>query len=233
MTIHFVDGNIGVAVRNDRICVAELAADAIHVEELLHRAPALVPLAPVGAWREPDGEGFGEVFVGMLLRVPAFHVAHELAREGNRFVVVAIGPTEGSEAVAPFFSFVERVGVVEGVSSLVAHVHHDLARVFNVVHRGLEALQFWVGEVERDSDDRLHVGAAPLVGEVALGPESLETLRFQLLVELLDEAFERGAFQLQAELLDGLGEDLLYLYRRFFEIGHRWSKRSTGRAGSG
>ena len=94
---HFVDGDIGVAVRDDGICVAEFAADAIHVKQLLHRAPAVVSLTPVGARSQPDGEGFSEVFVGMLLRIPAFHVAHELTREGNGLVVVAIGPAERSE----------------------------------------------------------------------------------------------------------------------------------------
>jgi hypothetical protein len=49
-------------------------------------------------------------------------------------------------------------------------------------------------------------------------------------MELLHQAFEGRAFQLQAELLNRLGKDLLDLRRRFFEIGHRWSKRSTGKA---
>jgi hypothetical protein len=31
-------------------------------------------------------------------------------------------------------------------------------------------------------------------------------------------------------LLNRLGKDLLDLRRRFFEIGHRWSKPSTGKA---
>ena len=214
-----------------RIDVAELAADAIHVEQLLHRAPTFVPLPPVGARREPDRKGFSEIFIGMLLRVPTFHVAHELARERNRFVVVAVGTAERSEEVAPFFGLVERVGVVEGVAGFVAHVHHDLPRVFNVVHRRFEALQFRIGEVERDSDDGLHVRAAPLIGEVAPGAEPLESFGFQFLVELLDEALEGRAFQLQAELLNRLGEDLLNLCRRFFEVGHRWSKRSTRQLG--
>ena len=110
----------------------------------------------------------------------------------------------------------------------MAHVHHDLPRVFNVVHLRFEALQFGIGEVERDPDDGLHVGAAPLIGEVAAGPEPVEPLGVQLLVELLDEAFKRRAFQLQAELLNRLGEDLLDLCRRFFKVGHDWTKRSTG-----
>ena len=46
----------------------------------------------------------------------------------------------------------------------------------------------------------------------------------------MNEAFQRRAFQLQPELLNRLGKNLLDLCRRFFEIGHRWSKRSTGEA---
>ncbi len=163
----------------------------------------------------------------MFLRVPAFHVPHKLARERNRFVVVAVRPPERTEDAAPLLRFVERVGVVESVTRLVAHVHHDLPRVFNVVHLRLKALQFGIGQVERNSDDRLHVGAAPLIGQVAPGAESFEPLGLQLFVELVNEAFEGRAFQLQAELLNRLGENLLDLCRRFFEVGHRWSKRST------
>jgi hypothetical protein len=44
---------------------------------------------------------------------------------------------------------------------------------------------------------------------------------------LMDKSLEGGALELQSELLDRLGEDLLNLCRRFFEVGHRWSKRST------
>ena len=77
----------------------------------------------------------------------------------------------------------------------------------------------------------LHVRAAPLIGEIALGAEPLEPFGVQFLVELLDEAFEGRAFQLQPELLNRLGENLLDLCRRFFEVGHRWSKRSTRQPG--
>ena len=202
---HFLDGNIGIAARDHRIGIAELAPDAIHVEQLLHRAPALIPLAPVGARRQPDREGLGKVFVGMLLRVPAFHVAHELARERDGFVVVAVRPPERPKLIAPFFGLVQRVRVIESVTGLMAQVHHDLPRIFNVVHLRFEALQFGVGQVERDSDDGLHVRAAPFIGEIALGTEPMQPLGVQLVVELLDEALEGRAFQLQAELPNRLG----------------------------
>ena len=90
------------------------------------------------------------------------------ARERHRLVFVAIGPAEGAEELAPLGGLVELVGVVEGVSGFVAQVHHDLARVLEVVHLALEPLQFRVGEVEGNADHRLARRASPLVGEVAL-----------------------------------------------------------------
>src|ERR1039458_6375598 len=101
---------------------------------------------------------------------------------------------------------------------------------YTTLFRSLEALQLGIGQVKRNSDNGLHVRAAPLIGQIALGAESMQPLAVQLFVELLHQTFEGRAFQLQAELLNRLGKDLLDLRRRFFEIGHRWSKRSTGKA---
>ena len=232
--IHFVHGDIGIAALDHRVGIAEPAANPIHVEQLLHRAPALISLPPVGAGCQPYREGLGEVFVGMLLRVPALHVPHELTREGNRLVAIAVRPPERSEALTPFLRFIKRVGVVESVAGLMPHVHHDLPRIFNIVHLRFKTLQFGIGEVKRDSDDRLHVRAAPLIRQVALRAESMEPLGVQLFVELKDKAFEGRAFQFQAKLPNRLGKNLLDLCRRFFEIGHRWSKRSirSGEFGS-
>ncbi len=68
---HVLDREVGLAERTDRRFVAELVAEAIDVAQLLHRRPVLVLLAPVPARSQPDRECFREIFVGMLLRVPA------------------------------------------------------------------------------------------------------------------------------------------------------------------
>jgi len=127
---------------------------------------------------------------------------------------------------------IERVRVVECVAGLVTEVHHDLPRVFDIVHLRLEALQFRIGKIERNSDDGFHAGAAPLISEVALGAKAFESLGLELFVELLNESLEWGAFQFEAELLNRLGEDFLDFDRCFFEICHSWTKRSTGTGGS-
>ena len=67
--------------------------------------------------------------------------------------------------------------------------------------------QLRVGEIERNAEHRLLIGAAPLVGQVADRPELLQPAPLELLVELPDVAFDRGSLDAQAELADLLPED--------------------------
>jgi hypothetical protein len=87
---------------------------------VVEAAPARIHLAPVRVGREPDREGLREVLVRVLLRVPARDVADEIARERQRIVLVRIRFPEHAEQRLPLGSLVELVGVVEGVSGLVA-----------------------------------------------------------------------------------------------------------------
>ena len=165
------------------------ARHAVDVLELGQRAPTLVALAPLRARREPDGKGFGKVFVRMLLRIPPGHVANELPRERDGAVIVAIGAAKRAEEIAPLRRFVELVRVIECVPGLVAHVHHDFARVFQVVHLALKPGQVRVGEIERNADDGLARGTSPFIGEIAQRAELVEALGFEFAIKLLDESF--------------------------------------------
>src|SRR4051794_22848144 len=60
---HFVDGDVGATAAANGILIAYLFSDAIHVQELGHCTPTLVATAPVGARGEPNGKGFGKIFV--------------------------------------------------------------------------------------------------------------------------------------------------------------------------
>src|SRR5262249_31584116 len=158
--------------------------------------PALVLLAPSRARGQPNRERFGEVFVGMLLRVPAGDVPHESPGERHRPVVVAIRAPERSEESSPFGRLEELVGVVERVPGLVARVHQDLALVFEIVHLFFQPRELWVGEVERNPDDRLSRRASPFVGQVAERTKESEPLALELAVYLLNEPLDRRAFEL-------------------------------------
>ncbi len=200
--------------------VAELFPDALHVQQFFHRAPALVALAPLRAWSHPDGEGLGEILVGMLLRVPPFHVPDVLARERDRAVEVAIRTAEGAKQLAPFRSLEKLVCIIESVPRFVAHVHHDLAGIFQVIHLALQALEFGVGEIKGNANHRLLRGASPFVGEIALRAELLQAFALQFPVKLLDKTLNGRSLELQPHLADGLGEDLLNVRRSFFEGAH-------------
>src|SRR5581483_8234180 len=200
-----------------RLTIATAPGDAVHVLKLLECLPAFVLLPPARAGREPDGKSFGEVLVGVLLCVPAGNVAHEAAGEGHGTIVVAGGAAEGPKQLAPLRRLPELVGVVEGVTGFVTQVHHDLARVFQIVHLALELGKLGIREVKGNPDDRLAGGTSPLVGEVASGPELAQALALQLAVELVHESLERRGIQLEAEVADRLPQDLLHFGRGFFE----------------
>ena len=208
------------ALRARGLGIAEPARHGVHVAELLERAPSLVLLAPPRARGQPDREGLREVLVGMLLRVPARDVADELAGEGDRTIVVAVGAVVLAKDRAPLGGGIEDMGIVERMSSLVAQVHHDLALVLQVVHQLLEGGDLRAGQVKGDPDDRLAGRAAPLVGEIADGTEAPEALAVELTVELLDEPLDRRALQPQPQLLDALAQKLLDLGRGLLERLH-------------
>ena len=153
--LHLFDCDVGVSLRSRRLSVAKLSRHPIHIDQLLHGSPAGVALAPVGAGRNPHREGFGEVFIRMLLRVPAFHVPHILARERHRAIVVTISAAKRSEKLAPFWSLIQLIRIIESVSGFVPKVHHDLTRVFEIVHLLFEPRKLGIGKVERNPDHRL------------------------------------------------------------------------------
>src|SRR5437868_554982 len=156
----------------------------------------------------------------MLLCVPAFHVPEQAARERNRTIEIAIWPPKGPKKFLPFRRLVECVGVVDGVSGFVAQIHHDLPRIFKIVHLFLQPRQFWIGQVKRNADHRFARRASPLVSEIAKRTKFLQPLGLKLTVELLHKPLQRRALQLEPKLTDGLTQNLLNFRRSFFKGRH-------------
>src|SRR5205085_2706599 len=96
--------------------------------------PFLIFITPLGAGREPHRKGLGKIFIWMLLGIPAFHVANEAAGESDRTIIVAIVPAIGAEEPLPFRGFIKPVSVINGVTGLMAKIHHALVRVFQIVY---------------------------------------------------------------------------------------------------
>ena len=155
-----------------------------------------------------------EVLVGMLLRVggPVLgheDVPHELPAGRLGLEGLAVGLGERPEHLAPLGVLPEAVGIVEGVTGLVAEEHHhrlvvlDFARLFL-----FDAGQAAVGQVERDPDHRHLVGAAPGVGQVEPGAEP-QLLGRQLAPQFLDQGLKRRAHDPQIQVADPRIEKLV------------------------
>src|SRR5438132_7687725 len=127
----------------------------------------------------------------MFLRVTALDVPHEGPAERYRTIFVAVRPEERPEQSAPFRRRVQAVRVVEHMSGLVPHVHHDLPLALERVDRFFELPQLRIRQVERDAEYRLLIGTAPLVGQITDGPKLLQTTPLELFVELANVAFDR------------------------------------------
>src|SRR5579859_5887038 len=77
--VHLFYSDVGSSAGAYRVKTAKLSESAIHVAQLFKRGPPFIFLPPARAGREPYGKSFGKVFIRMLLRVPAFHVADKAA----------------------------------------------------------------------------------------------------------------------------------------------------------
>ncbi len=143
-----------------------------------------------------------------------------VAAERHGAVLVAIRAIKGPERGHPVGARVEAIRVVEDVARLVPHVAHDLAAVFEVVDRALEPAEVRIGEIERDAEHRLHVRTAPLVGEVADGPELVEAAALELLVELAYVGLDGRPLEPQPQLADALAKYAAKLRIERFECRH-------------
>src|SRR5579872_6770443 len=176
-----------VAALDERGLAGDLLHQGMDVFELVEGLPAAIALPPViGRGAEPDGEGFGEVLVGVRLRVPVGQMADEAAAVGLRHVgfgrVLFIGAAEGH---LPFLSRRESIGVIDGVAALVAQKH--LApfggSAFDLEHLAqLERLEARMREIEREADGGHAFGREPLVAQVAIGTQG-HAARGELVVE--------------------------------------------------
>jgi hypothetical protein len=140
--------------------------------------------------------------------------------EGDGPVAIAVGPIERPEPLAPLGCLEELVRVVEGVARFVAQVPADLADVFEIVELLLETRQLGVGQVERDSDDRLLGRAPPLVREIRGRVEALESLGLEVPVEVGDVSLHGRALELEPEPADALAKQGFQVGSSRFERGH-------------
>src|SRR5436305_7328468 len=148
----------------------------------------------------------------MALRMPVFEMHDVAATERPRPVSIRrLLARCGPENLLPLFLARKLVSVGVRVSRLVPHqLHKPLFRSALDLehHRPLQRAQPIVDEKKRDEDRRDADRHEPLIADVTwrMKPKSLFR---KLVVELLDQWFERRAVQSQAELGDAAFEKFL------------------------
>jgi hypothetical protein len=207
----FAQGHLQGADRVDAISrahdgrqVPDLRHHLVDVLELPQRGPARVLASPASGSRQPHGEGLGEVLYRMALGVVVVEVMDEASAARARNVGRAVGSRCRTEALTPALAPVEPVGVVEGVTRLVAQELHA-GRASTALHfehlATLECDEPGVRQVEGNGESRDAVGREPVRGEPDVGPEAdpraLEAAR-----EPVQTRLDRRAFDPQTEAGD-------------------------------
>ena len=197
--------------KDQRRLAGEFLHQLVDVLELLQSFPTLVLFAPIEIGREPDRDGFGEVFFGMALSVVALEVAHEAAAVGARAKAFGIFQRSRAKELLPAFVFFQKIGVIEHVAHLMAQKTQTpgLRAAFDFHHHFFfEFFEPRVREIKRNGDGGRSFGTEPFVAEIT---DRLERnlLGGQLRIEFLDARFELGAGNLELEIADAGLQELL------------------------
>src|SRR6185312_4679836 len=167
--------------------------------------------APVRARPQPHRKGFGEILVGMALRVPQPQMLDEIPAGRIGPVVARVAPRARAEQMPPLAPPRQRVAVLHHVAGLVAQNRHALgpgAALDVDDHLALEPDQPRVRQIERDTDAGGAVRAEPLAGNPGVRPYPQTRLR-QLVMQALHAVFEPGALHGEVEVLEPELEQLL------------------------
>ena len=133
-SFHVIDGNVVWPRRRGGSVFPNFPRQPIQEAQLLHRAPAAIALAPVRSRRQPHRKGLGKIFIRMLLRIPSRQMPHIIARKRRGPVVVAIrAPERPKDLLSTPAVVVQLVGISKRVPGLMPQIHHDFARIFEVM----------------------------------------------------------------------------------------------------
>src|SRR5690606_34837393 len=190
------------AVARRRHGAGDLLHEAIDVLELLQCGPSGVAALPVAARFEPDGEGFGEVLVGMALRVPAAQVLHVPLARRVRAVGFRILRARAAEEPLPLTAAMQLVAVLDGVAALVAHDLHALVvrPALNLDELALlEPHEAGMQEIEGHGEAAHAAGREPLVAHPDVRLEA-DAARVELSVQLVDAVADPGTVEGDAEV---------------------------------
>ncbi len=208
--------------RNLRLFIRDFAHHTLYVVELGKRGPSFISLSPVEIGREPYRERFGEIFIRVLLCIPAEYVADVVVWERVGLVSLAIRPWVWPESHSPVGTIVQTIRIIERVTCLVTkEPHRLLVGLDSLGEIILDALETRISEIERDADQRRSVRASPLIAEINRWMKP-KPFCIQLRVKLVDHALDPGSGDGQAKLGYLPGEEVLALAFPVWEwLGHQ------------
>src|SRR5439155_21803779 len=166
--------------------------------------PALVARGPQRPRIQLHGEGLGEIFSRVALRVPMIEMLHKALAVGLRRVVLGVWRGREAEQPAPRGPAPQLIRVVDRVTGLVTQDSQARFKIaaFDLEHLGeLEPRQPRMREIEGDGDARHAVRREPLVGQPVMRTEP-EAPRLELPIEVRDALLEVGAFDGYSEITE-------------------------------
>src|SRR5688572_28774428 len=169
--------------------------EPVDVLQFFERRPADVACFPERVRRQPDGEGFRKVLIGMALRVPRVEMEHETLAVGLGRIVVGIRLRALSEELLPMPPATQAEGVLDGMPCLVPQDAHARLRIaaFHFQHLGqFELGEPGMGEVERNPDAGHIIRTEPFIGQPKMGTKA-KAPAIEFLVQLRDTVFHIAA----------------------------------------
>src|SRR5581483_1241924 len=194
-----------------RPLACDLAHQLVDIFELLQRRPAGIARPPVRTRPQPHREGFGEILVGVALRVPEPEMLDVTPAGGIGPVVARIAFRRRAEQPLPTPATLQLIGVLDGVSRLVPENGHALGpgTALDVEHHFLfELHQAGMGEIKRDGNAGHIRRTEPFVRDPYMRPQPNAAL-FELLIESADAILEPGAFDRDPQAAEAPLEQLL------------------------
>src|SRR6516164_7258854 len=165
---------------------------------------------------QPYGESFGEILVGMTLRVPQPQILNVIAAGGIGPVITRVTLRRGTKQLLPAAAAIELIGMGDHMSAFMPQDAHALGpfSAFDFENHFLFQLhQPGMRQIKRDGDARGVFRAEPFTGNPGVRPDTNVVL-IKLAVERLEAAFEPGALDRDSEIFEPDLEQLIVGQRR-------------------
>lgn len=185
--------------------------ELIDIGQLLERRPARIPLLPLRFRRQPNGKCFGEIFIGMALRVPRPQMHDKAFAVRFKRIVIGVRDRRFAEELLTPWTAAGREGILDGMTRFVPKDAHAPVRIAALDFEHLIQLKFRqtrVREIKRDGNAGDTIGGEPFIREPEVRSKAQPAF-IELSMELRDALLKRAAFKLEMQVAEAKIEQLL------------------------